>query len=149
MPCCFTKLYDGSGQDTAVSGLWKTNLEKHLLHCFIEYHCMLFWFVLIATITPTNILGKRWTISLLLEKKLLTGLYEFSYLLHTNLKTKVCLQCNQEDNLTKGYRSHVLTIKMWLLILSLCSVSGTWGMLYQLNRKQPSERDQKIAWENN
>lgn len=126
-------------------------LEIHLLHCFTEYHCLLFWSMLMATIPPTNTLGKKWTIALLLEKKkkLLTGLYGLSYLIHTNLKTKVCFQCKQGDNLTKGYKIHVLTIKMWLLILSLCSVSGTWGMLCQLNRKQSSERDRKIAWENN
>lgn len=28
-------------------------------------------------------------------------------------------------------------------------VSGMWGMFYQLNRKQSSERDQKIVWGKN
>lgn len=149
VPCCFTKFYNESSWGTAISGLWKTNLEIHLLHCFIEYHCMLSWSMLLATITPTNMSGKKWAITLLLGKKSLPGIYGFSYLVDTNLKTKVCLQCKQGDNLAKGYKTHVLTIKMWLSILSLCYVSGTWAMLYQLNRKQSSERDQKIAWEEN
>lgn len=113
------------------------------------YHCMLFWSVLMAAITPTIMLGKKWTITLLLGKNSLTGTYGFSYLVHTNLKSKVCLQCKQGDNLAKGYKTRVLTIKMWLSILSLCYISGTWGMLYQLNKKQSLERDQKIAWEKN
>lgn len=121
VPCCFTKLCKGSGWSTAISEPWKTSLGIHLLYCFIEYHCVLFQSIIMAMISPTNMIEKKWTITLLLGKNSLRSIYWFSYLVHTNLKTKACLQCKQGGNLAKRYKTSYtnnesMTINMMYLL---------------------------------